>query len=95
MVHIHVELLGISRLIAGTKVVSLDLEYGASFRDVVRALSIKCPALIGDVIHPNGETLHPPHIFNLNAKRMIQENQMDECLDDGDRITLMSILAGG
>ncbi|MCP4543758.1 MAG: MoaD/ThiS family protein [Chloroflexi bacterium] len=73
----------------------MDLKEGATFRDVVRALSVRYPALIGDVISPDGEILHPPHIFNLNAKRMVQENQMDECLGDGDRITLMSILAGG
>jgi molybdopterin converting factor small subunit len=93
--HIHVELLGISRLLAGTKTVLLDLQEGATLWDVVHALSVRYPALIGDVIHPDGKTLYPPHVFNLNAKRMIQENQMDERLSDGDRITLMSILAGG
>jgi len=92
---IHVELFGISRLTIGTKAVSLNVPDGATFRDVVRALSTKYPALIGDVIHPDGETLHPPHIFNLNTRRMIQEHQMSERLNDGDQITLMSILAGG
>ena len=93
--HIHVELLGISRLAVGEKTISLHVPDGATFRDVVRALSTRYPALIGDVIHPDGETLQPPHIFNLNARRMIQEDQMGETLVDGDQITLMSILAGG
>ncbi len=92
---IHTELFGISRLIAGTKTLSLDVPDGATFRDVVRALSARYPALIGDVIRPDGEMLYAPHIFNLNARRMIQESQMSERLYDGDQITLMSILAGG
>ena len=92
---IHLELLGISRLITGEKEIAVDLEEGATFRDVVRALGTRYPALIGDVIQPDGETLNAPHILNHNGKRMIQENQMDNSPCDGDRITLMSILAGG
>ena len=92
---IHVELLGISRLIAGEKEIALDLEEGTTFRDVVRTLGTRYPALVGNVIQPDGETLHAPHIFNHNAKRMIQENQMGDSPSDGDRVTLMSILAGG
>ena len=51
--------------------------------------------MVGNVINPDLETLHPPNIFNLNAKRMIKPNQMDECPGDGDRVVLMSISAGG
>jgi len=51
--------------------------------------------MIGNVIKPDGETLHPPNIFNLNAKHMIQPNQMDACPSDGDWVILMSVSAGG
>ena len=83
------------RKLAGTKELSLELEEGTTFRDIVSLLSVKYPDMIGNVINPDGETLHPPNIFNLNAKRMIQPNQMGECPSDGDRIVLMSISAGG
>jgi molybdopterin converting factor small subunit len=92
---IHVELFGLSRIAAGTKELSLELDQGATFRDIVRLLSTRYPDMIGNVINPDGETLHPPNIFNLNAKRMIQPNQMDACPGDGDRIILMSVSAGG
>jgi molybdopterin converting factor small subunit len=93
--HVHLELFGLSRIAAGTKELLLELEEGTTFRDVVKLLSEKYPDMIGNVINPDGETLHPPNIFNLNAKRMIHPDQMGECPSDGDRVILMSVSAGG
>jgi molybdopterin converting factor small subunit len=92
---VHLELFGLARIASGAKELSFDLKEGTTFRDIVRLLATKYPDMIGNVINPDGETLHPPNIFNLNAKRMIRPNQMDECPSDGDRIVLMSISAGG
>ena len=92
---IDIELFGIPRLITGIKETRLDVEKGTTFRDIVRILGATYPALIGDVIQPDGETLYPPHVLNRNGKRMIQEGQMCESPNDGDQITLMAILAGG
>ena len=92
---IHVEFLGLSRLAAGAKEVALDLEEGTTFRDIVRMLGTRYPAMIGNVIQPDGETLQAPNIFNLNAKRMIQASHMDDSPSDSDRIILMSVSAGG
>ncbi len=94
-VRIYVELLGLSRFAAGGNEITLDLEDGTTFRGIVRLLGTRYPAMIGNVIQPNGETLQRPNIFNLNAKRMIQASQMDDSPSDGDRIILMSISAGG
>ena len=92
---VHMEFFGVSRLVAGVKTTSLDLEEGSTFRDIVRLLSTTYPGMIGDVIQPDGETLQAPNIFNLNARRMIQASHMDGGPNDGDRIILMSISAGG
>jgi molybdopterin converting factor small subunit len=92
---IHIELLGLSRLIAGVKEISLDVEEGTTFRDIVRILGTEYPGMIGDVIQPDGETLHPPNIFNLNTRGMIQTNQMNDSPKEDDRIILMSMSAGG
>ncbi len=92
---VQVEFLGLSRLAAGTKDIALDLEEGTTFRDIVRMLGTRYPAMIGNVIQPDGETLQVPNIFNRNARRMIQASQMNESPSDGDRIILMSISAGG
>ncbi|MDY6877006.1 MAG: MoaD/ThiS family protein [Chloroflexota bacterium] len=92
---IQVEFLGLSRFAAGAKEITLDLEDGTTFRDIVRMLGTRYPEMVGNVIQPNGETLQTPNIFNLNARRMIQTDQMDDGPSDGDRIILMSISAGG
>ena len=92
---VDIELFGIPRLITGVKVLRLDVEKRTTFRDIVRMLGATYPALIGDVIQLDGETLYPPHVLNQNGKRMVQEGQMGESPSDGDQITLMAILAGG
>jgi molybdopterin converting factor small subunit len=92
---IQVEFLGLSRLAAGVKETTLELEKGTTFRDIVRTLGTRYPAMIGNVIQPDGETLQVPNIFNRNARQMIQASQMDDSPSDGDRIILMSISAGG
>jgi len=92
---VQLELFGPARLVAGEKEISLNLEEGATFQDIVRMLSSRYPEMIGDVIQPDGETLQEPNIFNLNAKQMIQASQMGNAPSDGDRIILMSMSAGG
>ena len=92
---VQVELLGLPRLIAGEKTITLRLDEGATFRDAVRALSRMYPDMVGDVVQGDGETLQAPNILNLDGRRMIQPKQMDESLGDGDRIIVMSMSAGG
>jgi hypothetical protein len=92
---VNLELFGVSRLVAGAKEISLEVEEGTTFRDIARILGTRYPDMIGNVIQPDGETLQPPNIFNLNARQMIQENQMDGGPSDGDRVILMSMSAGG
>jgi hypothetical protein len=93
--NIRVEFLGLSRLVTGIKEIPLDLGEGATFYDVVCTLGTMYPALIGNVIQPDGKTLQEPNILNLNARQMIQAGQMMSGPSDGDRVILMSMSAGG
>ena len=92
---VRVEMLGLSRLVTGQREVSLELKEQATYRDIVRTLSEMYPALIGNVIQSDKESLQAPNIFNLNARHMIQSKQMENPLNEGDRIILMSMSAGG
>ena len=92
---VHMEFLGLSRLATGLKTTLLELDEGATFNDVVRVLAAAYPALIGNVIQSDGETLQAPNVFNLNTRQMIQEAQMNTSPSDGDRVILMSMSAGG
>jgi molybdopterin converting factor small subunit len=92
---VRVEMLGLSRLVTGQREVTLDLTQEATYRDIVRALSEMYPALVGNVIQSDRQSLQAPNIFNLNARTMIQSKQMENSLNEGDRIILMSMSAGG
>jgi molybdopterin converting factor small subunit len=92
---VRVELLGLSRLVTGTREVSLEMPGDATYRDLVYALSEQYPSLVGNVIQTDRRNLQAPNIFNLNARQMVQSRQMDNRLSEDDRIILMSISAGG
>jgi molybdopterin converting factor small subunit len=92
---VQVEFLGLSRMVTGEKEISLELEDGATFKDIVRVLGDKYPELVGNVIQSDKRSLQAPNIFNLGAKRMIQAHHMDTSPSDGDRVILMSMSAGG
>jgi molybdopterin converting factor small subunit len=93
--NISVEFAGLSRVLTGARQVSLDLEENGTFQDIVHILADKYPSLVGKVIQPDGQGLYPSNLFSLNGQRMVQENQMDQSPNEGDRVILMSILAGG
>jgi molybdopterin converting factor small subunit len=92
---VQIELLGLARLVSGEREVSLDIEPGTTFREIVHMLAGKYPEMIGNVIRPDRATLQEPNIFNLNARRMVQAAQMDQSPGENDRIILMSMSAGG
>ena len=92
---IAVEFAGIARVVTRTPSLSLTVAAGTTFRQIVRALGQRYPTLIGEVIAPDGVTLLPSNMLNLNGRHMVQPAQMDNTPADGDRLILMSVLAGG
>ncbi|HOU15705.1 MAG TPA: MoaD/ThiS family protein [Anaerolineae bacterium] len=92
---IQVEFTGIPRIVTGVKQVPLEFQDGTTFREIVRYLGTRYPKMVGEVLQPDGETLQPSNMLNLNGRRMIQPTQMDDGPSNGDRLILMSILAGG
>jgi len=63
--------------------------------DVVRAIGRKFPLLVGEVIEKDGETLIPTNLFSVNGKQILNEKQLHYQPKDGDRLILLSLLAGG
>ncbi len=93
---VDVEFLGLSRLATGRKAISLELEAGTTFREIVGRLGQIYPAMIGDVIQSDGETLQAPNaLLDLGARQIIRADGMGGAPGDGDRLVLMSVPAGG
>lgn len=90
-----VEFTGISRMLTGEMEYQLPLTDGDVMMDVVRAIGRKFPTLVGEVIEKNGETLIPTNLFSVNGKQILNEKQLQYQPKDGDRLILLSLLAGG
>jgi hypothetical protein len=92
---VTVEFAGLARVLTRKPRVFLELEDGTSFRGILQQLGTMYPELVGDVIDPSFSGLRASNMLNRNGKHMVQPTQMDQSPDHGDRLILMSILAGG
>lgn len=85
---VAVELFGIPRARAGLAQTSAR---GSNLGDVLADLAQRFPLLAETCI--NGRSLRPGYIVNLGTKRFV--TAPDTPLDEGDRVLLMSLDAGG
>lgn len=92
---ITLEFSGIARILSGARQTTLPLDASTTYQDLVRMLAGRYPQLLGQVIDPEGISLYPSNMFNRNGQHMVTPAQMHEQPQAGDRLILMSILAGG
>ncbi len=93
--HLTVEFTGLGRSIAGGHAAELALPRGTDYHGVVRYLAGLFPGLVGVVIAPGGEELLNANIISRNGDELIMPDMLDGCPEDGDRLTLLSIIVGG
>ena len=89
----EVELLGVARLRARTSRVSLDLPRSATLAQVLSALALEIPALVGPVITETRDGLTAGHVCNLNGRDFVRDASRP--VEPGDRLLIMSSDAGG
>ena len=90
-----VEFTGISRVLTGETEFPLSLAKGAAMDDVVHSIGKKYPSLVGEVIAKDGKTLIPTNLFSINGEQILREKELRYQPKDGDRLILLSLLAGG
>ncbi len=90
-----VEFTGISRVLTGETEVAIPLQDGARIVDVVHQISQRFPALVGEVIEKDGRSMIPTNLFSVNGEQILHEDQLDYQPKSGDRLILLSLLAGG
>lgn len=88
-----VEFLGLSRRLAQTKKSLVEIDDQATFRDVIRLLATRFPALVGPIIVPATFALVPSYMINVDGRRVVQD--LDARPEDGQRLILMFVEAGG
>jgi len=93
--NVQIEFIGISRLLTGTSKLSLMVDSSTTYQDLLKKITGKFPALVGQVVKPESFEFYPSNMFSLDGKRMIKPQDMNQSCQDGDRLIVMSILAGG
>ncbi len=92
---INVEFTGLARTIAGQKKITLPLPETATYRDVVRGLAQRYPAMVGLLIDEDGETFLSANMLIINGELETPAFVMNDHPSDGERLVLMSLVTGG
>ncbi len=90
-----IEFTGVSRMLTGKSNVDMDLNPGDTLQQIVISLAKQFPVLIGETFEKDGRNLIPTNVFSLNGEKIIHENELTFQPKDGDRLILLSLLAGG
>nr|MBC7243854.1 MoaD/ThiS family protein [Chloroflexota bacterium] len=83
---------GLARRLSKETEAEIEVNDGATLRDVGAALAQRFPAFLGPLITPGTHDLVEPHFFHVNGRRAAN---MDMPVQEGDRILLMTVTAGG
>ena len=92
---VTIEFTGAIRSITGQKEIALDLPDQGTYRDLIRWLVRKYPALVGILIDQDGETFLSANMFVINGDLRTPAMVMQESPQEGDRLILMSLITGG
>ena len=90
-----VEFTGVTRMLTEQSSVDLELAPNDTLQQVIISLARQFPALIGEVFEKGGDSLIPTNVFSLNGEKIIHENELTFKPEDGDKLILLSLLAGG
>ena len=90
---VSVELFALARRLSGEKQVTLEVEPGATLRDVVAALSDHFPPLLGELVVPGCYDLREPYFINVDGRRVAES--LDEPAREGENLLLMFVTIGG
>jgi molybdopterin converting factor small subunit len=93
LVSCTVELFGMARLLAKTKMVDLELPPRATLADLFAELAEKLPPLVGRVINPEKNNLMSGCACNVNGLEFVRNPTAK--VRTGDKVLILSADAGG
>lgn len=92
---ITIEFTGISKAIANTGEIEIEMPAGSTYRDLVKQLAVNYPGLVGILIDQDRETFLSSNMFVINGDLAYPAMIMENSPADGERISLMSVITGG
>jgi pheromone shutdown protein TraB len=94
-IHLTIELTGIAKDIAGQKELEMQLSPHETYHNVVEKLATLYPGLVNVLISPDRKTFLSSNLFIINDEMNDPVFFMEENPQDGDRLTLVSVMTGG
>ena len=88
-IEVTIELTGPAQLSARRQDVSIAVEEGATWRDVIAALAREVPVLVGTAIAEDRRDLIWPYLLNLGGRKAIANLDEKAQLKEGDRLSLL------
>lgn len=92
---ITIEFTGITKAITQAGTIDFSVPCGFTYRDLVKMLAVKYPAMVGLIIDPDGETFLSSNMFVINGNLEFPAMILDQTPSDGEHISLMSVITGG
>lgn len=92
---ITIEFTGITKSITKSNKIDINMPNEATYRDLVKLLAVKYPAMLGLIIDPDGETFLSSNMFVINGNLEFPAMMLDQSPSDGEHISLMSVITGG
>ncbi len=95
MLTVTIEYTGLSRAITGTPRSTLTLPEGTTYREVIRRVGELHPELVGVLIAEDGETFLSSNMFVIDGDYANPAMVMNDPVQDGEHLHLMSVITGG
>lgn len=95
MITFTVEFSGLTESIVGQKSILLQMPEGSTYRYLVRKLANDHPELVGILIAPDRENFLSSNMFVINGNLENAVMLLDQPLENGTNIHLMSVITGG
>jgi len=94
-IKIQIELTGIARSIAGKGIIDFIIPSNFTYHDVVKRLASEHPGLVNIIIDPDQKKFLSSNLFIINDEMTSPVFEMEKHPQDGDRLTLISVMTGG
>ncbi len=92
---VKVEFSGIAKELAEIDELTLSLPEGTRYRQIVKELALRYPAMVNILITPGGDEFLSSVMFVIDGNLENPVMLMDESPHEGECIHLMSVITGG
>ncbi len=92
---VTLEVFGVVRDLLGGPAVTVELPASSTARHALAAVAARHPTMVGPVLEPGGHAPQEYYLLNLNGRRFLKGEELDEPLPEDAQLLLITAIAGG